>query len=159
MAQYEGFQIEKTVGYVVNRAALAIKTDLVRRFKEARVDDVTPETWIILNRLWEKAGLSQNELADLTIKDKTTVTRILSRMMRTKLVRRIKDKTDSRLNRLYPTDKANRLKVKLIPIAKVVLEEATKDIKQQDLMVAIQVLKQIEKNLSPLNENLRGKNV
>ena len=39
--------------------------------------DMTPEQWAVLNRLWEKDDVTQNDLAERTFKDQPNIGRIL----------------------------------------------------------------------------------
>ena len=66
--------------------------------------DVTPEQWVVLFRLYEREGLTQSELGDRTVKDKTTVTRILDRLEKKGLLYRRRDTRDRRSQRIYLTE-------------------------------------------------------
>ncbi|EMJ95490.1 MarR family winged helix-turn-helix transcriptional regulator [Leptospira alstonii] len=141
------FQIENTLGYRINRCGIVIKQELRRRFNK-RGYSITPEEWIILNRLWETDGLTQNEISQKTIKDKTTVTRFLSKMEEDGLIRRKSSNQDRRVNHIQLSTKGKKLKDQLIPIAQELLEAATEKISPERLLVTIETLKQIELNLS-----------
>ncbi|EMY78338.1 MarR family protein [Leptospira weilii serovar Ranarum str. ICFT] len=141
------FQIENTLGYRINRCGIVIKQELRRRFNK-RGYSITPEEWIILNRLWETDGLTQNEISQKTIKDKTTVTRFLSKMEKDGLIRRKSSNEDRRVNHVQLSTKGKKLKNQLIPIAQELLEAATEKISPEHLLVTIETLKQIELNLS-----------
>ncbi|MGJ4752289.1 MarR family winged helix-turn-helix transcriptional regulator [Leptospira kmetyi] len=144
------FRIENTLGYRVNRCGIAMRQDLRRRFNE-QGHSITPEEWIILNRLWENDGLTQNEISQKTIKDKTTVTRFLSKMEEDGLIQRKSSKEDKRVNHVHLTAKGKKLKELLIPIAKELMSNAAEGISQEHLRITLETLKQIETNLSNLD--------
>ncbi len=59
--------------------------------------------------LWEKDGVTQQELCNATFKDKPSMTRLIDNMERQHLVVRISDKKDRRTN-LIPSDQ-NRKRI------------------------------------------------
>lgn len=103
------FQIENTLGYRINRSAIIMKIELQNRFKNAGFS-ITPEEWVILNRLWESDGMNQNEISQKTLKDKTTVTRFLNGMEKDGLIRRVVAEEDRRSRLIFLTDKGKLLK-------------------------------------------------
>jgi len=89
------FKFDESVGFLINRVAKQTKRKLYSAFKENGYT-LTPEHWAVLNRLWEKDGLSQTEIADQTFKDKANITRILDVMEKNDLVKRQKHEEDRR---------------------------------------------------------------
>ena len=140
------FNLENTLGYWLNRCSILLKSELTRRFQAAGYD-VTPEEWVILNRLWEQDGLSQNELAERTIKDKTTITRFLNQMEKKKLVTRKSSTNDARFKNIHLTSNAQKLKAILIPITQEMLKQASAGIGKEESQIILASLKQLETNL------------
>lgn len=97
--------------------------------------------------MWEKDGLTQNELSHKTIKDKTTIARFLVEMERDGLLKREVAPHDRRNNFIYLTAASRKLKADLIPIAMGLMADATANIPQRDVATTIEVLGLIEKNL------------
>lgn len=140
------FTLEDTLGYRLNRATILLRLELRSRFAQLG-HNIAAEEWAILNRLWEQDGQSQNELARLTIKDKTTISRLLANMERKNLIRREAGKKDSRVKEIYLSPTGKKLKGQLIPVAVALLKECTTAISDQDLKLSMRTLQQIEKNL------------
>jgi DNA-binding MarR family transcriptional regulator len=140
------FNLENTPGYLINRCAILLKSELTHRFKQAGYD-ITPEEWAILNRLWEQDGMSQNELAERTIKDKTTITRFLDQMETKGLVTRKSSKEDGRFKNIHLTSNAQKLKPILIEITQGMLSQAASDLATQDIQTTLNSLRKIENNL------------
>jgi MarR family transcriptional regulator, organic hydroperoxide resistance regulator len=140
------FDLEKTLGYLLNRCTILIKNELTHRFKQAGYE-VTPEEWVILNRLWEQDGMSQNELARTTVKDKTTIVRFLDQMSKKQLITRKNSSEDARVKRVFLTPSGRGLKNRLIPIVQELLADCSENIKPSQLSVTISVLSDIEQNL------------
>ncbi len=142
----KNFELENTLGYLINRCAISLKSELTHRFKRAGYD-VTPEEWAILNRLWEQDGLSQNELAERTVKDKTTITRFLNQMEKKGLVTRQSSNQDGRFKNVYLTPNAKELKTILIEITQGMLSGAAAGLSAQSFQTTLNTLRTIENNL------------
>lgn len=141
-----GLKIDKALGFVVNRTAYILYKRLAARFGKRHVE-VTPAEWALLNRLWERDGQHPGELAESTIRDRTTTTRILDSMEKKGLIVRKLDRQDRRLMLVSMTSKGRKLETVLPPIAQEVLQEATAGISQRDLEVTFRTLRRIQDNL------------
>ena len=142
----QSFSVDDALGFVINRAAIIMRKRLNHISNKEGVD-ITPEEFAILGRLWEEDGLLQTVLTDKTLKDKTTVTRLLERLIKKSLIKKKVDETDRRNFRIYLTKKGKILMLKMIPFVISLTETACKDINQQDLMTTLRTLRMIVKNL------------
>lgn len=138
------FSLDDSLGFILNLANTRMKNNLLHHFKEY---NVTPEQWAILNRLWEKEGLSSKELAELTSKDQPTIVRMLSRLERKSLIIRQVNPEDSRAYIISLTNEGRAIKVKLLPLALEALNKAIDGIPKEELEVTKAVLNKIIKNL------------
>lgn len=138
------FNLDDSLGFILNRSNTRMKNDLLHRFKEY---DVTPEQWAVLNRLWEKEGLSPKELAELTSKDLPTTVRILSKLEKKGLITRRVNPEDSRAYLISLTSEGRELRDKLIPLAFEALDKAFKGIDKKQIEEVKIVLNKIFKNL------------
>jgi DNA-binding MarR family transcriptional regulator len=139
------FDMDDAVGYIIETTEQALKRGLRQRFREADVD-ITPYQWVILYRLWEREGRNQSELAEVSLKDRATVTRILDVMEKRGLIVRKTDKSDRRTYKVYLTPRAKKLKQTLPTVAASYLEEFTRGIDPEELAVAKRVLTKIREN-------------
>ena len=57
----------KEYGTLIDRTLRMIKLNFIQGFKEAGVD-LTPEQWVIIDRLYHQNGISQTELANGSFK-------------------------------------------------------------------------------------------
>ena len=140
------FDIDTTVGYIVNRTAVLLRQALQQRFRQIG-QSLTAEEWALLVQLWKQDGLSQQVLAAKTFKDQTTVTRLLDGLVRKGVIRRETDATDRRVIRIWLTDAGRRLASDLVPIARGMLQDAVRNISDADLQITLQTLRQIQANL------------
>ena len=65
--------------------------------------NLTKEQMIVLKKLHDQDGLNQNELAFLTLRNKSSLTRLLSKMEAKKYITRKQSVDDKRINRVYIT--------------------------------------------------------
>lgn len=141
------FKLENAIGYAVNRAAIRLKAGLHRAFK-ANGFDITPEHWAVLNCLWEKEGISQTEIAEIVVKDKTNLTRILDIMERNALISRQDHESDRRSYRIFLTKKAWTVKDRLISIAQEVSKQASRGLSAEEEREIVRLMGVISDNLS-----------
>lgn len=144
MASVEGFRLDRSLGFVVNRTAQRLAAALGRALAP---HDVTPQQWAVLNRLWEADGLSQQDLAERTFKDPANTTRILDKLERKGLVARRPDPDDRRVQLIFLTDEGRRLREVLVPLAQDLLARSTAGVTAAEQATAMRVLRRIDENL------------
>jgi DNA-binding MarR family transcriptional regulator len=141
------YKLEDSLGYIVGRAARSLGTRLNRNFTDAGYD-VTCEQWGVLVNLWNKNGQTQQELASMTCKDKTSMTRLIDGLEKRKIVVRTPDKVDRRQKHIYLTEKGKAFQQELLKIVKKTLAEAKADIDAKDMAVCKEVLGRVYENLT-----------
>ncbi|MFI6497913.1 MarR family winged helix-turn-helix transcriptional regulator [Nonomuraea typhae] len=140
------FVLDESVGFLINRTAVNLKRALQREFR-LHGHQVTAEQWALLNRVWEQGGLSQVQLAELTFKDKTNVTRMIEVLERDGLIHRQQDEHDRRTYRIYATTEGAELRDQLVPLAEDLLERVLEGLVEDDLNLFKRILGQIDRNL------------
>ena len=138
--------LEESLGYAMGRATRSMGALVNRNFAHAGFD-VTCEQWSVLFNLGKKNGQSQQELAGLICKDKTSVTRLIDNMEKHNLVVRIPDKSDRRQKLIYLTKKGQDLQEKLRLVIYKSQLEAQKSIKIKDIEICKDVLNRIYENI------------
>jgi DNA-binding MarR family transcriptional regulator len=104
-------------------------------------------TWYFLRVLWEEDGLSQAELSErVGIVGPATVNAI-TRMVRDGLAVREPDPSDKRKVRVCLTPKAQRLKAKLLPLAKEMVDLAVAGIPAEEVELLKSNLRRMMLNL------------
>jgi len=151
MDQDHHYDIDRAVGYVVGHAAARLKMALRRTFAEAG-HDVTPDQWVVLYRLAETEGLTQAGLGERTVKDKTTITRILDRLESRKLLTRRRDPHDRRSQRLFLTPEGRRKVGQLAPLVRTFADAAYADLTEEDRDTLRRLLGRIETRLDAMLE-------
>ena len=145
------YDIDHAIGYAVGHAAARLKIALRRAFVAAG-HDVTPDQWVVLYRLCETQGLTQVGLGERTVKDKTTVTRILDRLESRGLLIRRRDARDRRSQRLFPTPDGEALVCALVPVVREFAAKAYADLTDEDARTLRRLLARIETRLDAMPE-------
>jgi len=142
----DGIVVEKAIGFWLNRVYQRTRSEMYRLFAE-QGEDVTPEQWMVLIRLWERDGLSQSEVSDLTLRDAPTISRIVGVMQQRGWVTRKKSRTDARVQLVCLSAKGRALEKKLVPVVRKLVERTARGIDPEDIAHLRTTLKRMFENL------------
>jgi DNA-binding MarR family transcriptional regulator len=145
------FDLNESVGYLLasvhwrlkNQFSAIIATEGFR---------VTPEQWAVLIVAHRSPGVSQTELAQLCLKDKTNVTRILDVLERDGLLIRADDARDRRVYRIRLTAAGEKMVQRLIPLAKRANAAACRRLDATDVRALKALLKRLAANLDTVEK-------
>ena len=143
----EEFRIDQQLVFAIlnGKVSTAINRKLSRNFRLGGIE-ITPEQWTILLSLWEKDGITQQDLCNATFKDNPSMTRLIDNMEKQHLVVRISDKRDKRTNLVYLTKTGRELESQSFKIAISTLREALQGISIEELKIGQEVLRKIFTN-------------
>mgnify|MGYP000059635194 CR=1 FL=1 len=141
MIEQFNFDMRLIFAILNGKVSAAINRKLSRNFRQNGME-ITPEQWTVLIFLWEKDGVTQQELCNATFKDKPSMTRLID-MERQHLVVRISDKRDRRTNLIHLTKDGRELEERARVVANQTLKEALKGVKIEELTIGQELLKKI----------------
>jgi len=141
-------KIDGSLGFLISNGNLALLRHLNRNFHSAGFD-VTKEQWSLLLCLQHQEGETQRFLAEKTLRDKVSITKVIDSLAKRNLVERIPDEKDRRIKRIFLTKEGKKIIPSLKKIALKSLENAFVGVKQNDL-------ENFKKVLSTINMNLTG---
>lgn len=110
--------------------------------------DLTKEQMIVLKKLHDEDGLVQNELAFLTLRNKSSLTRLLVKMEAKNLIYRQQGLLDKRVNHVFLTDHGKEVYRKTRPIIKEIMTQMEMGISEDDIAYLITLLKRIQTNFN-----------
>jgi DNA-binding MarR family transcriptional regulator len=142
--------IDSSIAYLVGRTSRSIIKRLTNKFSDAGFD-VSYEQWSILVHLYRKDGQTQQELANIAVKDKAAITRLLNVLEKKNMVLRIPDRSDKRSKLVYLTHKAKAFKRDLIAVVEELLEEADQGVEPHEMAQCKSTLNKIFSNFDRLN--------
>ena len=110
--------------------------------------ELSKEQWLVLKKLNDKDGQIQNDLASITNRSKTSLTRLIDTMEKKGLVYRALSKDDRRINHIHLSEFGRETFMVSIPVLKKMMSELQENITQEDLSKTIEVLGQIQDNIN-----------
>ncbi len=125
----------------------AINRSVLKAFAREGLD-ITTEQWTVLSCLWDKDKIIQQDICDLTQKDKPSVTRLIDNLEKKSLVRRESDPSDRRNNLILLTQQGAALKKTTTDAVHDIVNRALEGIPDNELFRAKEVLVRIMYNLS-----------
>ncbi|GAA0881672.1 MULTISPECIES: MarR family winged helix-turn-helix transcriptional regulator [Sphingobacterium] len=132
--------------FLTGKYSIAVMRRLQRNLKEAGLN-ITSEQWSIMYNLWVEEGLTQQELAVRTFRDKPSVTRLINNLERVNLVIRVNDKNDRRSNLIYLTKIGRKMKDEGMKQAKNTIEQALGGLADDQITLSNTILHRVLFNL------------
>lgn len=142
----EDYEILNSPGYLLNKGNWCIHTYFSQEIRKLGYK-VTPEQWGILGTLYNSPGITQIELSKASLKDKTTITRLLDTMGKHNLIERKSNSVDRRSFNIFPTETGKKLFLDLLPVAIKVNKASTESISKDDYEQFKKVTLQIMENI------------
>jgi MarR family transcriptional regulator, organic hydroperoxide resistance regulator len=127
------------------------KTDLnLTSYIKSKLEEfnLAPEQNLVMMLLWEKDGMTQNQLAEKLGKDKTNIARMASSLEKKGFIKRMSCKNDRRSLELYLTETGKKLGCKVLPIAEEFNEIVCKNISKEEI-------EELERLLLKINANVQ----
>lgn len=137
---------DEIFSFLSGKASTAMSRRLQRNLKGVPCS-MTAEQWSIMYHLWKEEGLTQQELAHFTYRDKPSITRLINNLEKMGLVIRVNDKQDRRSNLIYLTKEGRKMKDAGIAQAEKTLQEALDGVDATNLIIAQEILGRVFQNL------------
>lgn len=109
--------------------------------------NISKEQFIVLKYLQERDGRKQNDLAFITNRSKTALTRLIHTMEKKGFVRREISETDMRINHVFLTTFGKETWDKSFPLFIKIVEDLQKGIPEKDLLIVQNAMKIIQENI------------
>ncbi|AYV24070.1 MarR family winged helix-turn-helix transcriptional regulator [Vibrio mediterranei] len=134
------FKRQTSFGWLLNVVANHASKEFDKRLREK---GLTLALWPTLMCLWEKEGVTQREIAQMSKVESSTTTRTLDKLEALELVERRADPESRRSFRIFLTDKGKALKEEVIHLPVEVnqaLLAGLEDEEQRNLIATLQKL-------------------
>jgi len=145
MHSEESASLCKAIGLTSKLLGIYINDNL-----QIRGIKLTHNQFVVLKILSVKDGICQNELAFITERDKTSLTRLISTLESKGMVKRTPAKDDKRKKIIHITDTGINTLNEAWPLMKKLEEELSQDVNSEDLKVLLSVLSKIQANILSL---------
>ena len=144
--------LSKQLGVFLNFVHNRFKQCVNAAFAEGGFD-ITAEQFLVLDTLWDEGVLTQQQVADIMLKDKNSIVKLIDGLEEKKLVKRMSNPRDRRQNLISVTEEAERIKAEVTDVALDAVGGITESISNSDLSVFVKVLDRMASNMDK-NVNL-----
>lgn len=132
--------------YLISRAYLVITSALKKGFALADVGQMKPAYIGVLLNLWNEDGVKMVELGRKAGLEPSTMSGLLDRMAKDKLIKRVAAKNDRRAQLIFLTESGKNIQKTVLEAINQVLADVFGDIPENDIAVSKQFLRQILAN-------------
>ncbi|MDD3273930.1 MAG: MarR family transcriptional regulator [Bacteroidales bacterium] len=144
--------LNKQVGVYLNLVHCKFKQFMNSIFAEHGFN-LTAEQFLVMDTLWDEGTMSQQEIADIILKDKNSVTKLIDALERKGLVVRVVGENDRRQKMIHLTEKAIEVKEAITKIALDSTDSIIKDIPREELINFVKVLNKMADNIDSLSSD------
>ena len=132
----------------LNIAHNSMKQSLSDTFRKGGFK-LSPEQFLVMDTLWDEGVLTQQQIADITMRDKNSIVKLIDGLESRKLVTRVSNPNDRRQNLIKVTPYSLKIREEVEALAYEAVGKILGEISQEDLKVFIKVLAMMEKNMDP----------
>ncbi|MGN6196812.1 MAG: MarR family winged helix-turn-helix transcriptional regulator [Ginsengibacter sp.] len=134
------------LGRLFNEMRYQIRRDMLGKLNSSN-GDISFELLEVMSFLWHEDGMNQQELANMVVKDKSSMTYLVGNLVKKQLVKRIEDKNDRRSKLIFLTAKGKALQEKIHPLLIESYKKAAVGLNATEIKNAILLLKSMNENL------------
>lgn len=109
--------------------------------------DLSFELLEIIGLLWRKNGITQQEIADIVSKDKSSMTYLINSLVKRGLVTRNENENDRRNRHIFLTEKGRHVRKTIYPLVLHVYAEAAGELAETEISSALRLVKKMTDNL------------
>lgn len=137
--------LDEQIGILVRNAHLSISSYVKKQLEPF---NLAPEQNLIMMMLWEKDGISPNELSTKLNKDKANIARMISSLEKKGYIKKIEDPSDKRTFKVHLTEDGKKLECIVLPILKKTSETVLNGITEEQLIELRNLISKMINNTS-----------
>ena len=141
------FDYETKIPHWINRLSFMLRSELQQRVKAAG-HDLAAEEWALLMVLWRDGPMPTGRLAAVTLRDRTTVTRVVDRLVSKGLLERKDEQGDRRQVVIHVTKLGAQIQPEVVGAVAPLIEKANAGIPAKELEITLSVLRRMADNLN-----------
>jgi MarR family transcriptional regulator, organic hydroperoxide resistance regulator len=140
--------LEKQILMFLNIVNNSVKQRMSEKFQKSGFN-LTPEQFLVMDTLWDEGVLTQQQIADITMRDKNSIVKLIDGLENRKLVRRASNPKDRRQNLIEVTPYSRKIKDKVTELSWESVATVVGDIPREDLEKFVKTLAAMERNIDP----------
>ncbi len=134
-------KLEESLGFQVNMTANAMKNRFNTFLKPY---GLTSEQYVIMKSVEENPDISPTQLAEITFKDKTTITRMIDTLVKNEMLIRIPKPNDRRAYQIAWSKKGENTMLNILPITEELLDKIRSQFSSDELATFLSILEQLK---------------
>lgn len=140
---------DKYIVYFISRTRKKMISFIEKKLLENSLDGLIPSHGNILTALYENNGkLTMKRIAEITGKDKSTITPLINKLLELGYITKVKDEIDKRVTHIIITSEGNRIRNKYMTISNEVYATAYKNFSQEEKEIFLKLLKKLNNNFN-----------
>lgn len=143
--------LEKQVFLFLNIAHNSMKQRITEDFRNGGFS-LSPEQFLVMDTLWDEGVLTQQQIADITMRDKNSIVKLIDGLESRKLVQRVSNPSDRRQNLIKVTPYSKKIRDKVEALAYESAREILDGISREELEIFLKALATMEKNMDPSSD-------
>ena len=143
--------LEKQVFLFLNIVHNSMKQRINETFRRKGFQ-LSPEQFLVMDTLWDEGVLTQQQIADITMRDKNSIVKLIDGLENRKLVKRVSNPNDRRQNLIKVTPHSLKIRDEIEALAYEAVRGILQDIPQEDLNVIVNVFARMESNMDPSSD-------
>lgn len=139
------YRVLENIGVFIHTVDLEITSYVNKQLADFQL---TSEQNLIMALLWEREGISQNEITAKLNKDKAGVARMIVTLEKKGYIRREVCQSDRRAVEVYLTEKGKTLGEEVIPINRTIVQLISGGMTHEELAELRRLLTKVRQNVS-----------
>jgi DNA-binding MarR family transcriptional regulator len=136
--------------YTLNSIRQSLFAYLESELSRHSISGIAPSHGDILHILDKKGTLHLRDLTELSLKDKSTITAVISHLEKNGYVTRVRDGNDKRLVNIQVTEKAARIKPSLEKISEKMNAQLFEGLSSEEKVTLFKLMSRISHNVDKL---------
>ncbi len=130
-------QLKDSLGFQVNMTANAMKNRFNAFLKPY---NLTSEQYVIMKSVEENTDISPTQLAEITFKDKTTITRMIDTLVKNEMLLRIPKPNDRRAYQISWSKKGETTMKEILPMTEGIIDKIRSQFSSDELETFLSIL-------------------
>ncbi len=134
-------KLQDSLGFQVNMTANAMKN----RFNDfLKPYSLTSQQYVIMKSVEENPDISPTQLAEITFKDKTTITRMIDTLVKNEMLIRVPKQGDRRAYQIQWSTKGQKIMQEILPITEDVISKLRSQFSTKELAIFLNILETLK---------------
>lgn len=111
--------------------------------------NLTPEQFLVMDTLWDEGVLTQQQIADITMRDKNSIVKLIDGLEQRRLVKRESNPKDRRQNLIEVTKHSMDIRDEVNALSYEAVGKIIEGVPEEDLLAFVRTLSLMEANMNP----------